>query len=178
MALTFARLQELLKREGLLYYVAPDRPVVRMGFNGTFGQYEIVILLEMDREFLQFRALNYLNCPAESPHLSCVLGVLGALNGRVRFVKLAWDPQDGEIVAFGDLWVMDGTVTERQFNRLCSNFIPSIDLAYRRIKTAIETGRDPGEMSPAEMLAGLGRGSKGPPRDPGSPGPRSVIREI
>lgn len=48
MAITFAQLQELVKKENINYYIAPDRPVVRFGIAGMYGRHEVVIHLQDD----------------------------------------------------------------------------------------------------------------------------------
>ena len=99
MALTFAQLQELVKNENVHYFIAPDRPVVRFGIRGMFGQYEIVISLQDDGKFIQFRTVGYLNCLANNANLNAVLQTLATINFTKRLVKYAWDSSDGEIVA-------------------------------------------------------------------------------
>jgi len=144
MALTMAGLRKLLDGEGLKYFLHPDQPVVLMGMGGLYGSYQIGISLQDDGRFLQLRTLGYVRCPATHEHLATVLRTLAEINFRVRFVKFGWDPQDGEIMAYADMWVMDGTVTQAQFNRIMANLIPTIDLNYPRLGRTMETGVDPG----------------------------------
>ena len=158
MALTFAQLQELVKKENIHYFIAPDRPVVRFGIGGMFGQYEIVISLQDDGKFIQFRTVGYLNCLANNANLNAVLQTLATINFTKRLVKYAWDSSDGEIVAYADLWVMDNQVTQEQFSRIMSNFIPGIDVAYRRIRGALESGKDPGDQDAQTAAAAVSGG--------------------
>ena len=118
MALTFSRLQELLRNLNIAYFIAPDHPVARFGMSGMFGRYEIVILLQDDGKFLQFRTVDYLHCPASHPHLSAVMQILATINFSKRLVRYAWNGSDGEIVVSADAWVMDNQVTQEQFKRL------------------------------------------------------------
>ena len=150
MALTLARLKTLCDGEGLKYFVAPDRPMVLLAFGGLNGKYQVVVPLELDGRFLQVRTLGYLRCPADNPHLAAVLKILGELNYRMRMTKFGWDPNDGEIVAYADVWIEDGDLTQQQFGALFRSLIPTIDLNYPRLTDAIHTGNDPGLQLPSQ----------------------------
>jgi hypothetical protein len=67
--------------------------------------------------------------------------------------KFGWDESDGEIVVYADHWIMDGKVTQEQFSRMLHNYLPAVDLSYARITKAMETGKDPGELDPQQMLS-------------------------
>jgi hypothetical protein len=160
MALTLDELRKMLDAEGVRYFVAPDRPAVLVGVAGAFGRYQAVVGLDMNGAFLQFRTLTYANCPANHPHLPALLRVLADINTRLRLVKLAWDASDGEVVVFADVWLMDNKLTQQQFSRLLHNYFPALDHSYPRISGVIETGKDPGETSPEELVKRL-LGEKG-----------------
>ena len=118
MAISFAQLQDLLKKEGYRYFIAPDQSVIRFTVTGRFGQYEIAIFLQEQGVFFQFRTIGYLRCPADHPHLKGVLQTLSAINYQMRYLKLGWDPASGEIAGYGDGWVMDNQVTQQQFQQV------------------------------------------------------------
>ena len=101
---------------------------------------------------------RYLTCPADHPHVAVVLRALAEINFQRRLVKFAWDPQDGELVAYADAWLMDGTLTQDQFQRMLDNFLPSIDECRARLEKAMDTGADPGPESPEEMMKRLAGG--------------------
>jgi hypothetical protein len=161
MAITFEKLQERMKAQGLRYFIAPDAPMLRLGVTGLFGTYEIAVMLLDDGQFLQFRTVNYHSCPRQRPHLDAVLRLLALINFQKRLVKFGWDPSDGEIMAYADLWIMDGDATQDQFARLLANFLPSIDLTSVRIAKVLETGEDPGEIDQATLMARLAEGGGG-----------------
>ena len=165
MAITFARVQELVKGENINFYIAPDRPVVRFGIAGNFGRYDVLVHLQDDGQFLQFRTLTFLTCPANHPHLNAVLQTVAIINFRKRFVKYGWDSSDGEIVAYGDVWIMDNQITTEQFKRMMNNFIPGIDSAFQRLKATLDSGKDPGDQDPQVVLA-QPTGGSGPPMPP------------
>jgi hypothetical protein len=94
-----------------------------------------------------------------------VLKVVGEENYRRRLVKIGWDPADGELVAYADVWIEDGTLTQQQFSRMLHVYLPVMDMAYGRLKKTIETGHDPGEQSLKDMLGTvLEREGKGLPK--------------
>jgi len=149
MALTRAELEKLLDGADVRYLVPPKRDdAVMIWWQGANGQYQFVIVLDLNGTFLQMRTIGYLNCPAGHKHLTEVLKVLGAVNFQLRLVKLGWDPSDGEIMLYADMWVMDGKVTQEQFTRMLHNFVPTLDACYSRITKTMETGTDPGQGEP------------------------------
>jgi hypothetical protein len=154
--MTFDELKKLADGEGLKYFVAPDRPMLMMGFALIHGRYQILVPLELDGRFLQFRTLGYGTCPSDHPHLEAVLRVLMQLDYQLRVTKFGWDPSDGEIVAYADVWLEDGTLTQKQFSGILHCFLPGIDVNYPRITKTIETGTDPGEFRPEDLLAAAG----------------------
>jgi hypothetical protein len=159
--MTFDDLKKLAEGEGLRYFVAPDRPMLLMGIGGLNGNYQIVAPLELDGRFLQFRPLGYASCPASHPNVEAVLRVLGDLNFKLRLTKFGWDPADGEIAAYADVWLEDGTLTQKQFAGILGLYVPGLDLNHPRIATTIESGVDPGEFRPEDIL---GRASGLPPK--------------
>lgn len=159
MAMKLEDLKKLLDKEGLRYFVAPDRPAIMLGFSGVFGHYQVVVTLELDGTFLQFRTVRYLHCPQDHPHLLAVLKVLGHIDYTIRLVKYGWDPADGEVVGYVDEWVMDGKPSQAQFSKMVQSFVAGIDSSYERIKRTIETGTDPGAIDPATLMERLMGGS-------------------
>jgi hypothetical protein len=152
MALKLAELEKLVEGEDMRYFRDPTRDALMLGAKGISGRYQFVILLELEGQFMQFRTISYQYCTADHKHLKQVLEVLGALNYRLRLAKFGWDESDGEIVVYADHWIMDGKVTQEQFSRILHNYLPAVDLSYHRIAKTIETGKDPGELDPAQIL--------------------------
>ncbi len=143
MTVTLDGLKAIADAEGLRYFLAPDRPALLMSFAGLHGPHQVIVLVELDGRFVQFRTLGYGSCPASHPHLEAVLRVLGELDYKLRLTKFGWDPNDGEIVAYVDLWLEDATLTRTQFAAMMRAFLPAIDLARGRIQSTVETGTDP-----------------------------------
>ncbi len=156
MAMKMEDLRKLLDAEGLRYYLDPNRDAALLGFGGVDEQLEIVIALDVEGRFLQFRSMNYSTCKADHPHLPAVLRLLAQLNLSLRLVKYAWDQRDGEIMVFADVWLMDAALTAEQFKRMLHNIVSSMDENLPRIRQTIESGKDPGPEDPAALAAKAG----------------------
>lgn len=160
MAMKMDDLKRILEGEKLRYFIDPERDAVLIGFGGVNGRLQLVVSLWLDGQFLQFRSFDYGSCQSDNPHLPALLRCLAEINYRVRLVKFAWDPSDGEISATADLWLMDAGITVMQFKRMLENFVPVLDENRPRIQQAIATGKDPGPEDPEAMAARL-LGKKG-----------------
>lgn len=170
MAMTMEQLQNRMDEEGLRYFIDPKQPALMFSGRGHNGRYNFIVSLENDGCFLQVRTIGFLQSPAEHPHLAVVLQALAEINYRVRLVKFGWDASDGEIVAYGDAWIMDGTLTQAQFSRILANYLPSVDENYWRIKTALEAGKDPGFEETRRRVE--------QPSDPGGQLPKATREEL
>jgi hypothetical protein len=155
MAMSLKEIEKLMKKKKLKYFVDPDRPVLMLSAKGLFGTYQILVVLEREGEFLQFRTAGYRHCTSDSPHLEEVLKALGSINYRMRYAKFGWNPANGEIVVFADTWLMDEKISWKQFERMLDNYFPAIDLNFGRLKKIIETGKDPGEKRIGELPQAL-----------------------
>ncbi len=145
MTLTMEKIKSLTEGEDLKYFLDPDRDALMMGATGANGRYQLLLLLEVEGKFIQFRSMNYHSCPEGHEHLGATLKVLGDLNFRLRFVKFGWDPSDGEIAVYGDAWIEDGDITQKQFGRMVHAYLTMMDLNFARIDKVIRTGEDPGK---------------------------------
>jgi len=163
MAITFARLQELLDGEGLKYFIDPKSTHAMLRMGSPLGSFDVGIGLLDDGRFLQFRTVRLRECPADSPHLSLLLRLLAVLNYEYRFVKYGWDANDGEIAVYGDLWIQDSSVTQEQFHTIAGNFFTNVQRNLSRLGKVIETGTDPGETTIEQMLAEAFKGKEIPP---------------
>jgi len=150
MAMNLAELRTLVDREQIKYFVSPNASALIMLLRGRFGSYQVVLALDLQGRFLQLRTHTFFSCPDGHPHLLAVLRLLGDLNHRRRFVKYAWDAACGEITMYGDVWLMDGTITQEQLSRIFANFLPEMDTAHARLQKLLASGQDLGELeSPA-----------------------------
>jgi hypothetical protein len=144
MTITIDKLESLAERQGLTYFVAPDRPALLVTVAGATGHHQVLMHVELDGRFVQLRTMGYGQCPSDHPRLEAVLRVIGALDYTFRLTKFGWDPTDGEIVGYADLWLEDAKLGQKQFAAMLGAFIPAIDLGRVRIAAAMETGVDPG----------------------------------
>lgn len=151
MAISFTEIRAYLDADGIRYFISPDQPVLFLGMTGLTGSFRILIHLDVEGQFLQFRTLGFGSCPPGHPHQPALTRVLSEVNARRRFVKFAWDASDGEVIAYGDHWIMDGTITHAQFHQMFGNFMSVVDLDNRRIATVIGEGTDPGELEPPDL---------------------------
>ena len=178
MTLTMEQLKKLVEEEDLKYFLDPNRDALMMGVRGANGSYQLLVLLELEGRFLQFRSISYHLCPEGHEHLNKTLRLLGELNFTLRFLKFGWDPSDGEIAVYGDSWVEDGDLTQGQFARMVHAYLSIMDMNYSRIDATIRTGEDPGEVIPGggggpsglppelqELLDKLSEGSAEPDED-------------
>jgi hypothetical protein len=158
MTLTMEQLKALVEGEDFRYYLDPAMEKLMLSARGINGSYQLLILLELEGRFIQFRSMNYHSCPMDHDNLVATLKVIGELNYKLRFIKFGWDPSDGEVVVYCDCWIEDGTLTQGQFGRMIHAYLSVMDINYARIDKVIQTGEDPGEMVP-----GKGGGPSGLP---------------
>jgi len=151
MAYDLPKLRALLDAEELHYYLLPDREGVVLTLQGDHGRFQFTILVEAEGEFLQFRSVEYLFCPKDHPNLAATLQVLGDLNYRLRLLKFGWDPLDGEIAVYADLWMMDAEITESQFSRMAQSYMSIMDSEYPTIRAAMDSGVEPEEQGETDQ---------------------------
>jgi hypothetical protein len=150
-------LKKLADGHPLKYYTSPNSPQLQAVFGGLFGSYQVTMTVQSEGDFLQFRTQAYLTCPPDHPWLKEVFRTLVHMNCQKRMTKFGWDPSDGEIMAFADVWVMDGALTQKQFDRIVGGLIPAIDVGFARLGKIMATGEDP--QDEGVMLAASGAGS-------------------
>lgn len=148
MTMSLDQLKSLLAEDGVRYFVDPERPALLALFGGYHGSYQIVFDIDLEGAFLQFRTVHYAKCPATHEHIKAVLELLGSLNYSYRSTKFGWDPRDGEIVCYVDLWLEDATVTLQQLQANLGIMLRTIDKANFRLSGLLATGADPGEPAP------------------------------
>ena len=152
MAITMRDLKDLLAKEDINFYEAPDRSALLANFRGLNDSYRVVMMIELDGRFLQFRTLGWLTCPSDHPSLTEVRKAIGDETYRRRLIKIGWDPSDGEIVSYADMWLEDAVLTYQQFKRMLQNYLPATDVVCGRLKEVLESGRDPGRQSVEDMI--------------------------
>ena len=152
MALTLQDLLELVTREGLEFFVHPSRPWISLAVPGMGRRHQLQIRLERDGTFLQIRTAHLLECPADHPHCDQLLRVIASANHRMQFLKLGWDPTDGEVTAFGDTWIGDGALTQGQFHAMLFHYLAGLYRQHPRLEHAIVAGEDSGPVTAEEVV--------------------------
>jgi hypothetical protein len=158
-AITLEQLKQHLTAGEVNYFVAPDKPMLLMGFGGYFGTYQLVMHIELEGRFLLVRTLGYASCPDDHPHRDAMLKVLAELNSLMRTTKFSWDPNEKEVVVSLELWLEDATLTSQV---VLSAFLPGLDLAHQRITETLQSGADPG-MPEAPTTSGAAAPAPQPP---------------
>ncbi|MGF1613970.1 MAG: YbjN domain-containing protein [Gammaproteobacteria bacterium] len=138
MTLTLSELRSLADAEGLKYFLDPREDALLLAFQGGSGSYHMLILLDVNGQFLQFRTVEYVSVPPDHPHLLEALKLLVGMNFRVRMVKFAWNSDNGEVVAYADVWLQDAKLTQEQFHRMLSNYLPVIDDLHMHLQEVLE----------------------------------------
>jgi hypothetical protein len=175
MAISFTELQNMLRTEGINFWVHPNEPTLMLGANAYLGSFQFVVNLGEEGTFLQLRAVNYHSCRADHPHLGAVLGLMNRANYQYGCMKLAWDPQDGEITMFVDTCLMDAVPTQAQLRRVFNVFVQFLDILHPRLQRVLETGEDPGEEYVQSLFQKMREGGGGPGEAGGEP---SDIRDL
>ena len=155
MALTFDELKKLMAGAGLPYFLDPHQPVLVCLIPDQDDTYQVAAILDAEHGFLQLRTVNLFQCIAEHVHAVPVLKVIGEFNYRARFIKLGWEPLNGEIAAYGDLFIFETKPTQEQFNFMLGAFLQQLHQIYPRLKQVLETGQETEPQKPEE--AGLDR---------------------
>jgi Putative bacterial sensory transduction regulator len=125
----------------------------------------MALTMEGFRKLVDAEKLRYFLAPDRPALMLNVTGinellkVLGHLNYKLRLVKFAWDPSDGEIVVYADTWLVDTELTQAQSQRVIQGYFSALDMHSSRIDKTLETGKDPGAEDLMAMVErGMGSG--------------------
>jgi len=150
-AITQRDLIKLVEEAGLAYADGPEGTLLfRVEAEGE--QLNMVLDRPSEGKIVQFRTLNMLNAPAGG-HRPVLLRALATSNDRLKLVKFAIDPDDGEVCAYIDVVLGDGRLTGGQFTRCVQALQQLVIRAMVRFRKILATGDDPG------LSTGLGPGS-------------------
>jgi len=94
---------------------------------------------------VQFRWIGMLMAPDRSYRTELVKAILDA-NDRYKIAKFGLDTDDGEVAAYIDLILADGTVTAGQLRRCMGVLLTVVLPVRRRLAAIVRTGRDPGPV--------------------------------
>jgi len=143
---TFDQLVSFLKSAEIHYLIVPDKPAVALGMTTESGRHVLIhAAIEAEGSLMQLRTTGYARCPLSSPHFAAVAALLNRLNFELRMVKFTLDPEDGEVVVFTDLAILDSEVTSMQILGLIAFVMERLRECSSRLEATIATGVDPGE---------------------------------
>ncbi len=155
MALQLPDVQKLLTEIGLNCFRDADRGILWFGNRGENGTYQVLVMVDMEGTFLQFRAMQYATCPSNHPNCGALLRLLGKTNYLKRLIKFGWDDNDGEVTAYADVVIGDGGLSQGQLLPILGFFLMGLDELYPRIQGVIRTGQEP-DQGPVRMPLGGG----------------------
>ena len=161
MAVTFERLQDLVKAEGIRFYLHPT--AARLGFQvrGVSGLYDLRIALEQDGTVLQIHSRRLLECSPDHPHLGQLLHTLATIDHELVLFKLGWEPVKGEVIAYTDALVGDAELTQQQVRSLMGTYLVGLERSVPRLQHVLRTGLDPGPVAFEDAVAAVLKGIMG-----------------
>ncbi|NUM34951.1 MAG: YbjN domain-containing protein [Candidatus Brocadiae bacterium] len=109
----------------------------------SFAPNVILVRLEENGEFLQFRTLNFYQY-RDGKYKEGILQLLCEVNYQRKLVKFGYDKEDGEINACVDIPIEDSNFTSTQFFRSMAALLEALDETRTRVTFLLETGKDPG----------------------------------
>ncbi len=158
MAVSPADLKRLLDQAGLDYVEGPEETLL---FRLDVGNEQLNMVIDRPSEgrIVQFRTLKMLMAP-EVAYRRMLLSALATSNDKLKLVKFALDPEDGEVCTYIDIVVGDGGLTKKQFLRCIHALQHLVIRAIDRFRKIIATGVDPGlstDIAPEAMQSMIDR---------------------
>jgi len=138
MAMNIIEIKSLLDTLGKRYFCADEREQLFLPCNCGGNHIHILLALQMG-DFLQLRSKDFPSLDREHPAAQAVFEDFLDFNYGTRFVKIGRDAGDGEILAFGDVWISDGVLTAGQLDRVISNFVQGVASAQDRVAETMAT---------------------------------------
>jgi hypothetical protein len=144
MAATLAQIEEFLSHRGYSYRREEERGWLVVPFEGVAPDPLIVVVaLEEGGRFLKvFAPLLFVYL--EGPHKLALMETMLFSSWETKMLQWEYDPGDGEIRAMIEFPLEDALLTEAQFFRVFDGLIQLVILNYPRLKSASDTGQDPG----------------------------------
>jgi hypothetical protein len=140
MPVSIEEIREFLDKKDVKYLFDAQKET----FIISFTPHVVLIRLEENGEFLQFRTLNFYQYKA-GKYREQILELVGSLNYRRKLIKFGYDPDDGEINGCVDIPIEDSAFTSTQFFRCLAALLEALEEGRRRLNMLLETGKDPGQ---------------------------------
>ena len=111
------------------------------------------VSLSEEGQFVQFRVAELLSGREleTSTYRRRILAAVAEESFRRRLAKVGYDPADGELDCCVDIPLEDCSLTRRQFEYSLHLLIVVARLIHRRIRTILDTGRDPGPLEVEDL---------------------------
>lgn len=125
------------------------------------GDLPTIFAVVRDGSIVQMRSLGLMRAEGQSYRRE-LLSALMHMNYEQKLIKFGFDPRDGEIVAYIDLYVGDSDITDKQLRRCIRTYEMSVTRARNRFQRIQSTGEDPGDDLSGvieALLGALGSGS-------------------
>ena len=149
MATSIDDIKDFLDMKEVKYLYDADKEVFVM----SFAPNVLLVRLEENGEFLQFRTLNFYQYKT-GKYREQILQMLASMNYQRKLVKFGYDPDDGEINGCIDIPIEDATFTSTQFFRCMAALLEALEESRNRLMALLETGEDPGPAS-SKMIDAL-----------------------
>ncbi|MCD4751402.1 MAG: hypothetical protein K8R59_18700 [Thermoanaerobaculales bacterium] len=159
MSCSFTQIEEFLSSRNLQFQgdEARGSVVVPFGFQDAgFDRVLFILRLQENGGFFEIIVPNLFKYP-EGPNKLPLMQTLLNISWETKMLQWEYDPSDGEIRATIEFPLEDAVMTSRQFFRAFDGMIQFIQVYGPRVRTVIETGKDPGRKSGDESPDALAR---------------------
>ncbi len=144
MAVTLDKLESFLVARNLKY--RRERNQLLVGFRAEHfrdesGRPGIAVVIRVDEQgrYVEFLAPR-LYCARGCKHAPALFQALLEITTRTKLIRFEFDPEDGEIRCAVECLIEDGTLTQRQFDRILDGVTAAVDRWHPVIRRAMETG--------------------------------------
>jgi len=141
MATTLAKIKNLLDGLGKRFFANDARDMLMIPCGCAGKTIHVILSLQNEGRFLQLLSKDFNATPKDGASSVALFEEMLALNFETKFIKLGRDPQDGEVVGYGDSWIEDGGLTAGQLDRMVGTFVSGMAEAQERLEVAALTGK-------------------------------------
>lgn len=142
MATTLEYISSILSDADIKFEPDEERKIVRTAWMRDDVPVTLLILLYEEGELVQLRAPGLLTAMDETKKPLLFRAML-QMAFEIRLVQFEYDPGDGEVSTCIDIALEDAALSAEQLLRCCSLLLDVSFIARDRLKTILETGRDP-----------------------------------
>jgi hypothetical protein len=142
-----------LEKSEVKHETDAENQCITTGFKGeNLENIWLLISVSQDEDYFRILAPQVLTNIREA-HAGLIFQALLHISSQTNMVRWSYDPMDREISATVELPLLDGELTEKQFEFCLEVLVRTIDeIAMPRLQVILETGIDPGEEEIGERL--------------------------